>query len=87
MNSHELAKALLVRRVNDVRIEVLIDVDEEEPRISRTELRDHVEGGYRPTYLLDSAYVVAYDPLVDVIVIKAGTVVVLSKEEMESLDT
>ncbi len=87
MNSHDLARYLLSHRANDIRIEVLVDIGEaEELLVKRTELRDHTEGGYSESYTIPSNSVIAYDSLADVIVIKAGNIIILSKEEMERFD-
>jgi hypothetical protein len=75
MLSHDLARALLARRNNDVRIEVLVDDDpkgEREIFASRTELRDDSESSYR----VATGEVVSYDAEDDVIVIKAAFVAV-----------
>lgn len=74
MMSHDLARQLLARRNNDVRIEVLVDDDPtgETYQTVTVELRDQ-----DPTIdpdLNDDA-VVSYSGLNDVIIIRAGLVV------------
>nr|WP_221374355.1 hypothetical protein [Actinoplanes polyasparticus] len=76
MLSHELARALLARRNNDVRIEVLVDDDPEGERAiweKRTELRDDTSG--HSPYAIPAEQVVAYDEDRDVVVIKASFVI------------
>ncbi|GAA0495000.1 hypothetical protein Ade02nite_19370 [Paractinoplanes deccanensis] len=76
MLSHDLARELLARRNNDIRIEVLVDDDPEGERAiwaKRTELRDNDNGG--SPYQIPSEQVVSYDSDDDVIVIKANFVV------------
>lgn len=77
MLSHDLARALLARRNNDVRIEVLVDDDPagERPLFARrVELRDRgaVTGS---TWAIPADEVVEYDGDDDVVVVKAAFVV------------
>lgn len=78
MLSHDLARALLARRNNDVRIEVLVDDDPTGERgiwASRVELRDcGVSGG--SIWQLPSSEVVTYDDEDDTVVVRAAFVVV-----------
>lgn len=75
MNSHELAYALLNRRVNDVSIEIILDEggseDDENFEIQRVELRD---AKINAAYTIKSSDVVSYDSDFDKIIIKAGIV-------------
>jgi hypothetical protein len=74
MLSHDLARALLDRRNNDVRIEVLVDDDPAGVRdllVRRVELRDLPDGSRHRT-----DEVVVYDTDDDVVVIRAAYVVV-----------
>jgi hypothetical protein len=75
--SHDLARALLARRNNDVLIEVLVDEDptgERELQTQRVDLRD---GGQATgsMWQVPSDLVVEYDGADDVVVIRAGFVV------------
>lgn len=77
MLSHDLARALLARRNNDVRIEVLVDDDPTGQRgylVQRTDLRDFEPSNGATT--VPAEEIVAYDTEGDVIVIRAGSVVV-----------
>jgi|GEM_PF-6128830 hypothetical protein len=80
MLSHDLARELLARRNNDVRVQVLIDDDPtgETYRTSLVELRDQ-DSTIDPDLLGDP--VVTYDPASDVIVIRAGAVVIADPED------
>jgi hypothetical protein len=77
MLSHDLARLLLARRNNDVRIEVLVDDDPAGGRdiwAKRVELRDRgVTTG--SAWEVPAGQVVEYDPDDDVIVVKAAFVV------------
>ncbi len=66
MLSHDLARELLARRNNDVRIQVITDADDEAYETQMIELRDQHD--------LQADAVVTYDPTGDVIVIRAGWV-------------
>lgn len=75
MLSHDLARALLARRNNDVRIEVLIDDDPAGERgylVRRVGLRDDLRGSAQ----IPAGDVITYDTADDVIVVRAGCVVV-----------
>lgn len=78
MLSHDLARELLARRNNDVRIEILVDDDPAEVRdvyATRIELRD--SGASRgSTYELPPEEIVTYLADDDVIVIRAGLLVI-----------
>jgi hypothetical protein len=74
MNSHELAHALLARRVNDVRIEVVFSEGDDNYYTTTTELRDYTDFGHKPEYHVEAKDIVGYDPTSDTIVIKAGWV-------------
>lgn len=73
MLSHDLARELLARRNNDVRVQLLIDDDPtgQTYRTMLVELRDQ-DSTIDPDLLGDP--VVAYDPVTEVIVIRAGAV-------------
>jgi hypothetical protein len=77
VNSHELAKLLLSRRANDIRIEVLVDEDPDadyEPQM--TSLRDAGDGNGNPiSTTIPADQIVVYDSEEDVIVIRAGVIV------------
>lgn len=77
MLSHDLARALLAHRNNDIRIEVLVDDDpagERDLYAYRVDLRD--SGKARGSFHeLPADQVVAYVPDDDVILIHAGFVV------------
>lgn len=76
MLSHDLARALLAHRNNDIRIEVLVDDDPTGKRDvyrSRIGLRDGVT--LTCGHHLPAAEVVAYDGDDDVVVIRAAFVV------------
>lgn len=62
MDSHELAKALLARRANDIRILVILE--------------DEVDGGAETStsFLTEITGEVTYDPDHDVVVIGSATV-------------
>ncbi len=74
MLSHDLARALLARRNNDVQVEFLTAApDGDSFLLRRVELRD---GGFLSApELVGPEEVVEYDPERDVIVIRAGFVV------------
>lgn len=77
MLSHDLARALLARRNNDVRIEVLVDDDPAGVRdflVKVTDLRDFEPSSGSTT--VPPEEVVAYDAKADAIVIKAGSIAV-----------
>lgn len=77
MLSHDLARALLSRRNNDIRIEVLVDDDpagEREIWAKQVELRDDLRGG--STWQIGSDDLITYDTEGDVIVIRAGFVII-----------
>lgn len=76
MLSHDLARALLAHRNNDVRVEVLVDDDPAGDRdiwAKRTELRDDRRCG---AFQVPAEDLVGYDGENDVVVIKAAFVVV-----------
>lgn len=77
MLSHDLARALLAHRNNDIRVEVLVDDDPSGVRdiwAKRIELRDG--GAMRGSeYHMPGSELVAYDGEDDVVVIRAGFVV------------
>lgn len=76
MLSHDLARALLAHRNNDVRVEVLTynPADDDTPLLRQVELRD---GGFLTAEdRVDEADVVAYDADRDAIIVRAGFVVV-----------
>lgn len=74
MLSHDLARALLARRDNDVRVQVLVDDDPtgETYRVSLVQLRDQ-DRTIDPD--LNAEPVVGYDADADAVVIRAGCVV------------
>jgi hypothetical protein len=74
LSSHDLARALLARRDNDVRIEVIVSEGDDKHYAITTELRDYTELGYKSQHHVESKDVVVYDPTSDTIVIKAGWV-------------
>jgi hypothetical protein len=77
MLSHDLAHALLARRNNDVRIEVLVDDDpagERDIWAKRIELRDDLRDG--STFRITADELVTYDTDDDFVVIRAGYVIV-----------
>jgi hypothetical protein len=77
MLSHDLARELLSRRNNDIRIEVLVDDDPAGLRdylMRRTDLRDFEPSNGAQT--VPAGEVVAYDAEDDVIVIRAGSIAV-----------
>lgn len=77
MNSHELAHLLLARRANTIRIEVLVDEDEDAPyHPQTTDLRDAGDGNHNPvSTTIPSDQVVYYDSEDDCVVIRAGVIV------------
>ena len=77
MLSHDLARALLARRNNDVRVEVLVDDDPEGERdylVKLTDLRDFEPSNGAQTVAVDE--IVAYDAEDDEIVIRARSIAV-----------
>lgn len=77
MLSHDLARALLAHRDNDVRIEVLVDDDPDGERDiykTRVGLRDGVT--LTSGYYLPADELVGYDGENDLVIIKAAFVVV-----------
>lgn len=77
MLSHDLARLLLARRNNDVRIEVLVDDDPAGERgllVKVTDLRDFEPSSGATT--VPAEEVVSYDAEDDVIVIRAGSIAV-----------
>ncbi len=74
MLSHDLARALLARRNNDVQVEFLTEgPDGDSVLLRRVELRD---GGFlAEPERVSPEEVVEYDPDRDVIVVRAGFVV------------
>ncbi len=74
MLSHDLARALLARRNNDVQVEVLTEgPDGDSFLLRRIDLRDG--GRLLPPERIGPDEVVEYDPERDVIVVRAGFVV------------
>jgi hypothetical protein len=84
MLSHDLARALLARRNNDVRIEVILsqivldkdgEVDDkavtEEDRLVRIALRDHIDS---EPYVVENYNLIGYNHMDDTVVIKASIV-------------
>ena len=71
MLSHDLARELLSRRNNDVRIQVLTDAGDEGFRNQLVELRDQ-DPTIGPEYRTDP--VVTYDPYAEAVVVRAGVV-------------
>lgn len=77
MLSHDLARALLAHRNNDVRIEVLVDDDpagERDYLVLRTDLRDFEPSNGAHT--IPAGEVVGYDGADDVVIVRAGFLVV-----------
>jgi hypothetical protein len=85
MLSHELARLLLARRDNDVRIEVLLDDDPtgETYRTYMVELRCD-DTLLDPDLRSDGA--VHYDPRADALVIHAGVVTLIDPDEAADRD-
>lgn len=82
MLSHDLARALLARRNNDVRIAVLIDDDPDGERDvweTRVPLRDDLSDG--SAFKATTDQVVTYAPEDDAIVIRAGFVITGGKPD------
>jgi len=79
MLSHDLARELLARRNNDVRVQVLVDDDPsgETHKTCLVELRDQ-DPTINPELRADP--VVSFDPYNDVVVIRAGIVVLAEPE-------
>lgn len=85
MLSHDLARLLLARRNNDVKIEVLIEEYEEDVVAEFEEDREATGGqlvdlrdGDLEENPLKSDYMVGYDSTTDCIVIKGGTINVVA---------
>jgi hypothetical protein len=89
MLSHDLAHALLARRNNDVRIEVLVEhaidvipgeelVLREPLHLDSVELRD-ADPAVDDEHRLTADQIVTYDSTADVIVIRAATVLVIDR--------
>ncbi len=78
MLSHDLARLLLAHRNNDIRVEVLVDDDPAGERDLHAQWVDLRDGGTArgSWHELPADQVVAYNPDEDVVVIRAGFVVV-----------
>jgi hypothetical protein len=74
MKSHELAKALLARRDNDIRFDVYVTDDTGNYTTMYTELRDHIENGYEEPQWVPSEEVIYYDSTADFLVIRLNEV-------------
>lgn len=73
MNSHELAKLLLSRRANDIRIQVWVDTDPtglEDPTSHRVELGDMPDRWWT----VPAEELLTYDSENDLLILKAGCV-------------
>ena len=79
MMSHALAKALLERRDNNVRIQVIID-DDPTGRTYRTQLVELRDNDRIIDPDINIEPVVAYDGINNVIVIKAGVVALVDPD-------
>jgi hypothetical protein len=84
MLSHDLAKLLLARRNNDVKIEVILEEYEDDVVAEFEEDRDATGGqlvdlrdGDLEENPLKQEFLVDYNPLADCIVIKGGTISVV----------
>jgi hypothetical protein len=91
MLSHDLAKALLARRNNDVKVEVILNhimldkdgevIDDAETKpdtLQSVPLRDHIDS---EPYKISSNHIVEYNSLSDTIVIRASIVSYYTEEE------
>ena len=72
MLSHDLARELLARRNNDVRIDILVENNELQIYTTTVELRDSPD--VLNDYKIDPKDVVSYHSKSDFIVIRAGLV-------------